>query len=76
MEAVINLHINCRNFPGLIYNTKTDWFFPWLGEASEFLAKVYRKSLKIEEEVLNNVVGHLVIVHLSMPEFSRQYELI
>ena len=70
-----NLRINCRNFPGLISNTTIDWFFPWPAEALQSVAKVYLKPLNFEEELFNKVVGHFVTVHLSMPEYSRQYEL-
>jgi dynein heavy chain len=70
-----NLRLYCRNFPGLISNTTIDWFFPWPAEALESVAKVYIKTLNLEEEKFNRVVAHFVGVHLSMPEYSRKYEL-
>jgi dynein heavy chain len=71
-----NLRLNCRNFPGLVSNTTIDWFFPWPAEALESVAKVYIKTLELEEEKFNRVVAHFVGVHLAMPEFSRKYELV
>jgi len=69
------LRIRCRNFPGLVSNAQIDWFFPWPEEALISVAKFYLKDEDLPEELREPITSHVVMVHLSVQDYSRDFEL-
>uniref|UniRef100_A0A1X7UR28 AAA+ ATPase domain-containing protein n=1 Tax=Amphimedon queenslandica TaxID=400682 RepID=A0A1X7UR28_AMPQE len=68
------LRTRCRNFPGLVNNTSIDWFTAWPRQAlhavaSQFLAE----NDKIPEDLRQQVVEHVVHVHLSVGQYSKEF---
>lgn len=71
------LRIRCRNFPGLVSNSNIDWFFLWPQEALRAVGEFYLAEIELEsDELRKNVIEHFVFAHSSIPEFSRQYEMV
>lgn len=68
------LRIRCRNFPGLISNTSIDWFFAWPKEALVSVCDYYLKDTELPEEHRQSIVDHIVYVHMSVQDYSRQFE--
>uniref|UniRef100_A0A673VC35 Dynein axonemal heavy chain 10 n=1 Tax=Suricata suricatta TaxID=37032 RepID=A0A673VC35_SURSU len=68
------LRTRCRNFPGLVNNTGIDWFLPWPSQALQAVAKSFLGSNPmIPVENIDGVVEHVVLVHESVGEFSKQF---
>jgi len=70
-----NLRVRCRNFPGLISNTNIDWFFSWPEEALTSVAEFYLKEEDLPEEKKVEIVNHFVLVHTSVQDYSKEFEL-
>jgi len=69
------LRIRCRNFPGLVSNTCIDWFFPWPEEALISVCKFYLEEEDLPPEHRPNITDHIVHVHSSIQQFSKDFEL-
>ncbi|XP_041585454.1 dynein heavy chain 10, axonemal isoform X1 [Vulpes lagopus] len=68
------LRTRCRNFPGLVNNTGIDWFMPWPPQALHAVAKSFLgTNTMIPMENIDSVVEHVVLVHESVGEFSKQF---
>ncbi|XP_004753142.1 dynein axonemal heavy chain 10 isoform X1 [Mustela putorius furo] len=68
------LRTRCRNFPGLVNNTGIDWFMPWPSQALLAVAKSFLgTNPMIPAENTDGVVEHVVLVHESVNEFSKQF---
>ena len=68
------LRIRCRNFPGLVSNSSIDWFFPWPKEALEAVATYFLKDEDIDATLRQPITDHIVMVHLSVQDYSLKYE--
>ncbi|XP_006865538.1 PREDICTED: dynein heavy chain 10, axonemal [Chrysochloris asiatica] len=68
------LRTRCRNFPGLVNNTGIDWFMPWPPQALHAVAKSFLgDNPMIPVENMEELVKHIVLVHESVGEFSKQF---
>ncbi|XP_042636525.1 dynein axonemal heavy chain 10 [Orycteropus afer afer] len=68
------LRTRCRNFPGLVNNTGIDWFMPWPPQALHAVAKSFLgDNPMIPAENMEELVKHVVLVHESVGEFSKQF---
>ncbi|XP_049721902.1 dynein axonemal heavy chain 10 isoform X2 [Elephas maximus indicus] len=68
------LRTRCRNFPGLVNNTGIDWFMSWPPQALRAVAKSYLgHNPMIPAENMEELVRHVVLVHESVGEFSKQF---
>uniref|UniRef100_UPI000FC45FB7 Dynein axonemal heavy chain 10 n=1 Tax=Bos taurus TaxID=9913 RepID=UPI000FC45FB7 len=68
------LRTRCRNFPGLVNNTGIDWFMPWPPQALHAVAKSFLGTNQmIPAENIEDLVEHVVLVHESVGEFSKQF---
>nr|XP_039267660.1 dynein heavy chain 10, axonemal-like [Styela clava] len=68
------LRIRCRNFPGMVNNTVIDWFLPWPEQALYAVATSFiSENQMIPEEHVDQVVAHIVFVHLSVGEYSTLF---
>ncbi|XP_075390744.1 dynein axonemal heavy chain 10 [Tenrec ecaudatus] len=68
------LRNRCRNFPGLVNNTGIDWFMPWPPQALHAVAKSFLgDNQMIPGEHSEELVRHVVLVHDSVGEFSKQF---
>ncbi|KAM9056172.1 dynein axonemal heavy chain 10 isoform 4-T4 [Megaptera novaeangliae] len=68
------LRTRCRNFPGLVNNTGIDWFMPWPSQALRAVAKSFLGTNPlIPVENMEDLVEHVVLVHESVGEFSKQF---
>ncbi|XP_006894689.1 PREDICTED: dynein heavy chain 10, axonemal [Elephantulus edwardii] len=68
------LRTRCRNFPGLVNNTGIDWFMPWPPQALYAVAKSFLgNNSMIPTENIEELVQHVVLVHKSVGEFSKQF---
>ncbi|XP_045152663.1 dynein axonemal heavy chain 10 [Echinops telfairi] len=68
------LRNRCRNFPGLVNNTGIDWFMPWPPQALHAVAKSFLgDNQMIPGEHSEELVRHVVLVHESVGEFSKQF---
>uniref|UniRef100_A0A8C9QJ13 Dynein axonemal heavy chain 10 n=1 Tax=Spermophilus dauricus TaxID=99837 RepID=A0A8C9QJ13_SPEDA len=68
------LRTRCRNFPGLVNNTGIDWFMPWPPQALHAVAKSFLgDNPMIPGENIEDLVEHMVLVHESVGEFSKQF---
>ncbi|KAF4011790.1 hypothetical protein G4228_003492 [Cervus hanglu yarkandensis] len=68
------LRTRCRNFPGLVNNTGIDWFMPWPPQALHAVAKSFLGTNQmIPAENIEDLVEHVVLVHKSVGEFSKQF---
>ena len=68
------LRVRCRNFPGLVSNAQIDWFFPWPEEALISVAEYHLKDEDLPEEFRPAITQHIVLVHSSVQEYSREFE--
>uniref|UniRef100_A0A7S1KLH4 Dynein-1, subspecies f n=1 Tax=Percolomonas cosmopolitus TaxID=63605 RepID=A0A7S1KLH4_9EUKA len=68
------LRVRCRNFPGLVSSTSIDWFLPWPSQALEAVADRFLQQVDIPEENREDIVQHMIKVHLSVGEYSRRFE--
>ncbi|XP_027269695.1 dynein heavy chain 10, axonemal isoform X2 [Cricetulus griseus] len=69
------LRTRCRNFPGLVNNTGIDWFMPWPSQALHAVAKSFLGgNAMIPAEKIEDLVEHVVMVHQSVGEFSKQFQ--
>ncbi|XP_005344424.1 dynein heavy chain 10, axonemal [Microtus ochrogaster] len=69
------LRTRCRNFPGLVNNTGIDWFMPWPPQALHAVAKSFLgDNPMIPAEKIEDLVEHVVMVHESVGEFSKQFQ--
>ncbi|XP_073442216.1 dynein axonemal heavy chain 10 [Dendrobates tinctorius] len=69
------LRTRCRNFPGLVNNTGIDWFLPWPPQALYAVAKSFLgDSQMISSQHLEPVIGHVVMVHDSVGQFSKKFQ--
>lgn len=68
------LRVRCRNFPGLITNTTTDWFFPWPKEALKDVATSFMGEVDLSEEHREKVCDHIVMCHQSVQNYSKEFE--
>jgi dynein heavy chain len=68
------LRIRCRNFPGLVSSTSIDWFFPWPEEALTTVANHFLMEEDIEQKLKEPITQHIVMVHLSVQDYSVHYE--
>lgn len=69
-----SLRIRCRNFPGLVSSTSIDWFLPWPSQALEAVAGKFLQQVDVPDEHRENIVAHMIQVHLSVDEYSRRFE--
>uniref|UniRef100_I3N0B0 Dynein axonemal heavy chain 10 n=1 Tax=Ictidomys tridecemlineatus TaxID=43179 RepID=I3N0B0_ICTTR len=68
------LRTRCRNFPGLVNNTGIDWFMSWPPQALHAVAKSFLgANPMIPGENIEDLVEHVVLVHESVGEFSKQF---
>uniref|UniRef100_G3SMY8 Dynein axonemal heavy chain 10 n=1 Tax=Loxodonta africana TaxID=9785 RepID=G3SMY8_LOXAF len=69
------LRTRCRNFPGLVNNTGIDWFMSWPPQALHAVAKSYLACTTqgCQAENIEELVRHVVLVHESVGEFSKQF---
>ncbi|XP_052801261.1 dynein axonemal heavy chain 10-like isoform X3 [Mya arenaria] len=69
------LRTRCRNFPGLVNCANIDWFFPWPEQALYAVASVFISpdNALISEQHRDSVVEHIVLVHTSVGEYSKQF---
>ncbi|XP_069353306.1 dynein axonemal heavy chain 10 isoform X2 [Eulemur rufifrons] len=68
------LRTRCRNFPGLVNNTGIDWFMPWPPQALHAVAKSFLgDNPMIPLDKTEALVEHVVLVHESVGEFSKQF---
>ncbi|XP_069922194.1 dynein axonemal heavy chain 10 isoform X1 [Oryctolagus cuniculus] len=68
------LRTRCRNFPGLVNNTGIDWFMPWPSQALHAVAKSFLgDNPMIPIGNIDDLVEHVVLVHESVDEFSKQF---
>ncbi|XP_036352277.2 dynein axonemal heavy chain 10 [Ochotona princeps] len=68
------LRTRCRNFPGLVNNTGIDWFLPWPSQALHAVAKSFLgDNPMIPMSNIDDLVEHVVLVHESVDEFSKQF---
>ncbi|MBZ3878788.1 Dynein heavy chain 10, axonemal [Sciurus carolinensis] len=68
------LRTRCRNFPGLVNNTGIDWFMPWPPQALHAVARSFLgDNPMIPGENIEDLVEHVVLVHESVGEFSKQF---
>jgi len=70
------LRVRCRNFPGLISNTIVDWFFPWPEDALTAVANNFMGGVELEDDQRSKVIDHLVMVHLSVQEYSEEFKTV
>lgn len=70
------LRLRCRNFPGLISNTIVDWFFPWPEDALTAVANNFMGGVELEDDERQKVIDHLVMVHLSVQEYSTEFKAV
>jgi len=70
------LRLRCRNFPGLISNTNVDWFFPWPEDALTAVANNFMGTVELEEDEKTKVTEHLVMVHMSVQQYSVDFKTI
>jgi dynein heavy chain len=68
------LRLRCRNFPGLISNTIVDWFFPWPEDALTAVANNFMGAVELEDDEREKVITHLVMVHLSVQDYSEEFK--
>ena len=59
----------------MVSNTCIDWFFPWPEEALVSVATNYLKEEKIEDELKLRLISHIVLVHTSVQQFSKDFEI-
>jgi dynein axonemal heavy chain len=69
------LRRRCRNFPGLINDVVIDWFFPWPSSALAEVADHFLEDEDLPAELREHIVAHMVRVHTSVIESSRQFEI-
>ncbi|XP_072163343.1 dynein axonemal heavy chain 10-like [Diadema setosum] len=72
------LRTRCRNFPGMVNNCSIDWFMAWPKQALEAVATVFlgnEEVKSIPDDKRTNVVGHVVFVHQSVSDYSKQFAL-
>jgi dynein heavy chain len=67
------LRTRCRNFPGMVNNTVIDWFLPWPEQALQSVADVFLGEDLIPQEKRQDVVRHMVKVHLSVGDASAEF---
>ncbi|XP_058137242.1 dynein axonemal heavy chain 10 [Dasypus novemcinctus] len=68
------LRTRCRNFPGLVNNTGIDWLMPWPAQALYAVAKSFLgNNTMIPLEHIEDLVQHVVMVHKSVGDFSKQF---
>ena len=67
------MRLRCRNFPGLISNTNVDWFFPWPEDALTAVATNFMGDVALETEEKAIVTSHLVMVHMSVQQYSLDF---
>jgi len=71
------LRIRSRNFPGLVSSTSIDWFFSWPESALQAVAHQFIQKDEIQsDDSRQKIIDHFVHAHLSIPNFSRDYELV
>eukprot|EP00961_Rhodomonas_salina_P138635 1865069-Rhodomonas_salina.2 len=70
-----DLRRRCRNFPGMVNSTVIDWFTPWPEEALESVATKFLESVDIPEENRAHITKHMMFVHQSVVDSSRDFEL-
>lgn len=68
------LRVRCRNFPGLVSSTSIDWFLPWPSQALEAVATRFLQAVDIPEENREAIIQHMIKVHLSVGEYSQNFE--
>ena len=69
-----NLRRRCRNFPGLVNSTVIDWFMPWPKQALHAVGKAFLTEVSlVPEGNRDQVVEHVVFVHLTVSEYSHKY---
>ena len=69
-----SLRIRCRSFPGLVSNTQIDWFFPWPADALSDVATHFVKDVDLEKHYVQNVIDHIVMIHLTVQKYSEDFE--
>ncbi|XP_043835576.1 dynein axonemal heavy chain 10 [Dromiciops gliroides] len=68
------LRTRCRNFPGLVNNTGIDWYLPWPPQALYAVAESFLgENPMIPSDYTDDVVGHIVMVHESVGEYSNKF---
>ena len=69
-----SLRNRCRNFPGIINNSYIDWMFQWPRPALIAVAEIFiKKSAVVPEEFQHEIVQHIVNVHESVEEYTREF---
>ncbi|TPX37396.1 hypothetical protein SeMB42_g06902, partial [Synchytrium endobioticum] len=68
------LRERCRNFPGLVNCTMIDWFPAWPEEALLSVSEAFLKDENVVAKHKPSIVQHMVGVHLSVGDFSMQFQ--
>ncbi|KAH8358423.1 hypothetical protein KR093_000053 [Drosophila rubida] len=69
------LRNRCRSFPGLIGSTYIDWVFPWPKQALYAVAKLFLTEHALIPALHREaIVEHVVHVHLTIQEYSKEYQ--
>ncbi|OMJ92498.1 hypothetical protein SteCoe_4738 [Stentor coeruleus] len=68
------LRIRCRNFPGLVNSTSIDMYFTWPEDALSSVANYFLKTKDLPDESRASIEKHIVDVHLSISNFSKEFE--
>ena len=68
------LRIRCRNFPGLVNCTSIDMYFTWPKDALSSVANHFLKTKDLPEELRETLESHIVKVHLSIYDYSKEFE--
>lgn len=69
-----SLRIRCRNFPGLVNCTSIDMYFTWPEDALSSVANHFLKTKDLPDELRPTLEGHIVKVHLSITDYSKDFE--
>lgn len=66
--------VRARQFPALVNCTAFDWFHGWPHEALVSVARRFLVEIPdIEEDVRDNIAGHMAFVHTEVTTASVQY---
>ena len=68
------LRIRCRNFPGLVNCTSIDMYFTWPEDALSSVSTFFLKSKDLPDEHRTSIEAHIVKVHLSINDFSKEFD--
>ena len=69
------LRVRCRNFPGLVNNTVIDWYTQWPEDALFAVARRFLGEEKLPDDLREQIIEHVVMVHQNVSEFSGKFLL-